>query len=105
MLVLDLALQAPELLLLAPVIESGDEDNYDHSDEDGDALDPPRLRLRVVSSCNESSRADERSAREVLVRGAERTAHCCQSGSTGFYPTGSHQDTHVGFGWKTEFKL
>ena len=44
-LVLDLVLQTAELLLLAPVVEGGDEHDDDHRQQDGHALDPARLLL------------------------------------------------------------
>ena len=47
---LDLVLQSAELFLLPPVIEGRDEDNNKDSDEDGDAFNPPGLRLRIVAA-------------------------------------------------------
>ena len=48
LLLLDAALEATELLLLAPVVEGRHEHHDNHRDEDGRALDPAGLRLALV---------------------------------------------------------
>lgn len=48
LLLLDAALQAPELLLFAPVVEGCDQDHTDDREEDGSPLDPACLRLPFI---------------------------------------------------------
>ena len=48
LLLLNAALQAPELLLFAPVIEGRDQDHADDRQEDGGPLDPARLCLPFI---------------------------------------------------------
>lgn len=48
LLLLDAALEAPELLLLAPVVERRHQHHADDGQEDGGSFDPARLRLVLV---------------------------------------------------------
>lgn len=65
LLLLNAALQAPELLLFAPVIEGCDQDHTDDREEDGSPLDPACLRLPFIfcpglgccTSCREQKEA------------------------------------------------
>lgn len=54
---LDAALEAPELLLFAPVIERRHQHYTDNGEEDGGALDPAGLRLRFIlyAACSPST--------------------------------------------------
>jgi len=78
LLLLNAALQAPELLLFAPVIEGGDQDHADDRQEDGSPLDPARLCLPFIlcpalgrrTSCTErkeAGRAGEPGRRGLMV--------------------------------------
>lgn len=65
LLLLDAALQAPELLLFAPVIEGRDQDHADDREQDGSPLDPACFRLPFIlgpglgcgASCREQKEA------------------------------------------------
>jgi hypothetical protein len=48
LLLLDAALQAPELLLFAPVIEGRDQDHTDDREEDGSPLNPACFCLSFI---------------------------------------------------------
>lgn len=58
LLLLDAALQPPELAFLAPVVEGGDEDDAGHRQQDGRPLDPARLRLPLVLRAPRGMAAD-----------------------------------------------
>lgn len=72
LLLLNAALQAPELLLFAPVIEGRDQDHTDDREEDGRPLDPARLRLPFILCPSLGRRTSCRGQKEAGRVGSAR---------------------------------
>lgn len=72
LLLLNAALQAPELFLFAPVIEGCDQDHTDDRKEDGGPLDPARLRLPFILCSALGRRASCRGQKEAGRVGSAR---------------------------------